>query len=164
MATDELADLEFQGKDLKECEQFIKAVNKQARAEGKLRDDAWIADLVATCMAGDALIWWSSLDEETQASWKLLRKAMLSRYRLHFTGKSTTEAEDFVHWIRQRALDVGKLDDPTWPAKLASGCFIGSALRWYAALDPGIQEDWKSLQQAIFLQYSQDFKEGSLPP
>ncbi|KIO15373.1 hypothetical protein M407DRAFT_35065 [Tulasnella calospora MUT 4182] len=38
--------LEFQGKDLKECEQFIATVNKYARAEDKFRDDQWIADLV----------------------------------------------------------------------------------------------------------------------
>lgn len=154
--------LEFRGQDLKECEQFIAAVNKRAREEGKFRDDQWIADLVGASMAGDALIWWSSLDDETQESWKLLRKAMLSRYRLHFTGKSSAEADGFVHWIRQRALDAGKLDDPSWPAKLASECFVGNALRWYTALDPRIQEDWKALQQAIFLRYNEGSEEMSL--
>ncbi|KAG8913928.1 hypothetical protein FRC01_004304 [Tulasnella sp. 417] len=157
-------DLEFRGEDLKECERFISAVNKKARAEGKFRDDQWIADLVGASMAGDALIWWSSLDDEVQESWKLLRKAMLSRYRLHFAGKSATEAEDFVHWIRQRALDAGKLNDPGWTAELASGCFIGSALRWYTALDPGIRGSWDSLQQAIFAQYSEESEEGFTLP
>ncbi|KIO17462.1 hypothetical protein M407DRAFT_32869, partial [Tulasnella calospora MUT 4182] len=123
MSTNELDNLEFWGRDLKECEQFIAAVNKQARAQGKFRDDQWIADLVGASMAGDALIWWSSLDDETQESWKLLRKAMLSRYRLRFTGKSGAEADDFVDWVRQRALDAGKLNDPRWTAELASGCF-----------------------------------------
>ncbi|KIO19066.1 hypothetical protein M407DRAFT_31279 [Tulasnella calospora MUT 4182] len=86
---------------------------------------------------------------------------MLSRYRLHFAGKSAAEAEDFVHWVRQRALDAGKLDDPNWTAKLASGCFVGSALRWYTSLDHGVRGDWDALQQAIFLRYSKDFEEGS---
>lgn len=56
MSTNEPEHLEFQGKDLKECEQFIAAVNKQARAQGKFRDDQWIADLAGASMAGDALI------------------------------------------------------------------------------------------------------------
>ncbi|KAG8916518.1 hypothetical protein FRC01_003015 [Tulasnella sp. 417] len=157
----ELDRLEFRGKDLKECEDFIAAINKQARAEGKFRDDQWIADLVGASMAGDTLIWWSSLDEEVRGSWMRLRKAMLSRYQLHFAGKSAKEAEDFVHWVRQRALDSGKLNDPIWTAELASGCFVGSALRWYSALDPGIRRDWDSLQQAIFVQYNEGSGEGS---
>ncbi|KAG9036637.1 hypothetical protein FS837_001640 [Tulasnella sp. UAMH 9824] len=161
MSTNEPDYLEFRGKDLEECEQFIAAVNKQARAQGKFRDDQWIADLVGASMAGDALIWWSSLDDQTQESWKLLRKAMLSRYRLRFVGKSGAEAEDFVDWVRQRALDAGKLNDPRWTAELDSECFSGSVLRWYTALEPGIREDWNSLQQAIFLRYSEDVEEGS---
>lgn len=89
---------------------------------------------------------------------------MLSRYRLRFTGKSGAEAEDFVDWVRQRALDAGKLNDPRWTAELASGCFIGGALRWYTSLDAGIRGDWDTLQQAIFLQYGESFQEGSSLP
>ncbi|KAG8906115.1 hypothetical protein FRC01_008119, partial [Tulasnella sp. 417] len=153
------SNLEFRGRDLKECEHFISTVNKYARAEGKLRDDQWIADLVAVSMAGDAMLWWSALDAETQGSWRLLQKAMLLRYRLQFAGSSGAEAETFVHWVRQRALDVGKFNDPHWPAELASGCFVGSALRWYTSLDSGIRRDWDSLQQAIFRQYGQNVAE-----
>ncbi|KAG8974687.1 hypothetical protein FRC05_007021 [Tulasnella sp. 425] len=112
-------------------------------------------------MAGDALLWWNVLDEGTQGSWKLLRSAMLLRYRLRFAGRSGGEAEDFVDWVRQRALDLGKLDDAQWTAKFASGCFVGSALRWYMALDPEVRGDWNSLQQAIFAQYGQEFEESS---
>ncbi|KIO19063.1 hypothetical protein M407DRAFT_31276 [Tulasnella calospora MUT 4182] len=158
MSTNEPDYLEFRGRDLKECEEFISAVNKQARAQGKFRDDQWIADLVGASMAGDALLWWSALDQGTQRSWRSLQQAMLLRYRLHFAGKNGAEAEHFVHWVRQRALDVGKLDDPHWAAALASGCFVGSALRWYTSLDPGIRGDWDSLQQAIFVEYGQNFQ------
>ncbi|KIO22809.1 hypothetical protein M407DRAFT_27684 [Tulasnella calospora MUT 4182] len=153
--------LEFQGKDLKECERFISSINKHAREEGKLRDDQWIADLVAICLTGDALIWWSLLDAETQGSWRLLRQAMISRFRPLFYGKSGSEAEDFVYQIRQRALHMGKLKDPYWTAEFASGCFVGSALRWYASLESGIRDDWGSLQQAIFVQYGRGFEEDS---
>ncbi|KAG9046014.1 hypothetical protein FS837_005235 [Tulasnella sp. UAMH 9824] len=161
MSTNEPDHLEFQGKDLKECERFIAAVNKQARAEGKLRDDQWIADFVAICLGGDALMWWSLLDEETQGSWRLLRQAMISRFRLQFHGKSGAEAEDFVYQIRQRALHAGKLKDPQWAADFASGCFVGGALRWYMSLEPGVRNDWDSLQQAIFAQYGQGLEQDS---
>ncbi|KAG8949044.1 hypothetical protein FRC04_009118 [Tulasnella sp. 424] len=161
MSANEPDHLEFRGKDLKECEQFIAAVNKYARAEGKLWEDQWIADFVATCVAGDALLWWSALDEETQRSWRRLRSAMLLRYRLRFAGKTGAEAEDFVDWVRQRALDLGKLNDVQWAAEFASGCFVGSALRWYMSLDRRVRGDWDTLQQAIFVQYGQEMEEGS---
>lgn len=157
------SNLEFRGRDLKECEQFISAVNKHARAQGRLRDDQWIADLAAVCIAGDAMLWWSALNEETQGSWRLLQRAMLLRYRLQFAGRSGAETENFVHWVRQRALDVGKHNDPHWPAELASGCFVGSALRWYTSLDLGVRGDWDSLQQAIFVQYGQNIQDDPLP-
>ncbi|KAG8936368.1 hypothetical protein FRC00_008900 [Tulasnella sp. 408] len=153
MSTNGLDHLEFQGKNLKECEHFIAAVNKHAQADGKFWDDQWIAEFVAIRLTGDALIWWSLLEKETQCSWPLLRKAMISRFRPQFYGKSGAEAEDFVYQIRQRALHVGKLNDSNWAADFASGCFVGGALRWYMSLEPGVRNDWDSLQQAIFAQY-----------
>lgn len=89
---------------------------------------------------------------------------MISRFtsRPLFYGKSGAEAEDFVYQIRQRALHVGKLNDPSWTAEFASGCFVGSALRWYTTLESGIREDWDSLQQAIFVQYRPEFEDDSL--
>ncbi|KAG8906405.1 hypothetical protein FRC01_008035, partial [Tulasnella sp. 417] len=164
MSTDDLSNLEFRGKDLQECERFIAAINRRAHAEGKLRDDQWIADLVAICLSNGALIWWSLLDEETQGSWRLLRKAMISRFRPLFHGKSGAEAEEFVGQIRQRALDVGKLNDQYWTAEFASGCFSGRALRWYMSLDSGVRGDWVLLQQAIFAQYSEGCEEALLLP
>ncbi|KAG8915294.1 hypothetical protein FRC01_003718, partial [Tulasnella sp. 417] len=87
---------------------------------------------------------------------------MISRFRPQFYGKSGDEAEDFVHQVRQRALHVGKLNDPYWTAEFASGCFVGSALRWYTSLESGVRDNWGSLQQAIFAQYSRGFEEDSL--
>ncbi|KAG9019189.1 hypothetical protein FRB90_005525 [Tulasnella sp. 427] len=145
--------LEFQGKDIEECEKFIAAVNRHARDNGKLRDDQWIADFVAVCLSGDALIWWSLLDENVQGSWRLLRKEMISQSRPIFYGRSGSEAEGFVHQVRRRALHVGRLNDLEWCAEFASGCFAGNALRWYSLLDSSVTKDWEKLQRAIFKQY-----------
>ncbi|KAG9036636.1 hypothetical protein FS837_001639 [Tulasnella sp. UAMH 9824] len=153
---------EFRGRDLKECEQFITAVNREAHAKGKLRNDEWIADYVAIHLAGDAVIWWSTLDEETQGSWRLLRQAMIDRYRPLFYGVSSADAEHFVFQIYQRALNLGKLQDPSWIAAFVSGCFAGSALRWYSLLEPGVQTDWELLRQALFVKYDQN-TESALP-
>ncbi|KAG9007887.1 hypothetical protein FRB90_009192 [Tulasnella sp. 427] len=146
-------ELEFKGKNINECEQFIATVNKHARDNGKLCDDQWIADFVAVCLSGDALIWWSLLDEEVQGSWQLLRKEMISRFRPRFYGKSGSEAEDFLHQVRERALHVGRLNDTEWCADFASGCFAGRALRWYSSLESDVKKDWEKLQRAIFEQY-----------
>ncbi|KAG8967566.1 hypothetical protein FRC05_001999 [Tulasnella sp. 425] len=145
--------LEFRGRDAEECEKFINAVSRQALAVGKQRDDRWTADFAASCFTHGALRWWDGLDEQTQCSWKLLRKAMLARYRPLFHGRGGEEAEEFVHMIHERALDVGKQQDNEWIAAFVASSFVGDALRWYVSLDPGVQNDWKRLRQAILTQY-----------
>lgn len=162
MSTDESRGLEFRGRDLEECQQFIAAIIREVHAQGKLWEDEWIADYVAIHLAGDAVIWWSALDEETQRSWRLLRQAMISRYRPIFYGGSSTEAEHFVFQIHQRALNLGKLRDPSWIAAFVSGCFAGSALRWYSLLEPGVRSDWELLRRALFVEYSENI-EGASP-
>jgi len=84
--SDLAGDLIFEGTDGEDSVRFAQAIRKRAFAEGKLRDDQWMADLAATCFVGDAFDWFDGLDEEVQASWKLLRPALLSRY-----GKSGTK-------------------------------------------------------------------------
>lgn len=73
-------DLCFQGIDGSECEAFVLNVKKQARAEGKLRDNDWIVDLVSCSMAGKALRWYEDLDPGVQEDWNLFRKAMLKEW------------------------------------------------------------------------------------
>jgi len=70
----------FKGIDGQECELFIHAIRKRALAEGKQRDDEWMADVAAACLIEDALRWFETLDEEVQGSWKRLRPALLSQY------------------------------------------------------------------------------------
>ncbi|KAG8921476.1 hypothetical protein FRC01_000231, partial [Tulasnella sp. 417] len=142
--------------DAEECEEFISAVTKHAHDQGKLRDDEWIADFVATCVTHDALRWWSGLDKATRGDWDALRQAMFSRYQPKFYGKSGEEAEEFVHTVRQRARDAGKQRDNDWIITFVSDCFVGDALRWHVSLDPNIQDNWKMLQAAIFVQWPRE--------
>lgn len=148
--------LHFSGPGAKECERFVAAVIKHAYEQGKLRDDAWMADFAATCMAEDALRWWSGLDREIRGSWELLRQAMFSKYQPLFYGHSCQEAEQFVFSVRQRIRDAGKHQDNDWIITFVSDCFVGNALRWHVSLDSGIREDWKLLQVAILAQYPRD--------
>lgn len=39
-----------------------------------------MADYTSVRFEGEALKWFESLDDETQASWKLLRRSILSHY------------------------------------------------------------------------------------
>lgn len=73
-------DVVFEGNDGQELEQFILGVRKQAFAKGMQKNDTWIAQFVAAHIGGGALRWYETLDEDTQNSWKLLRRALLSQY------------------------------------------------------------------------------------
>ncbi|KAG9021837.1 hypothetical protein FS837_006943, partial [Tulasnella sp. UAMH 9824] len=112
-----------------------------------------MTDFVVTCLVDNALLWWSTLDEEVQGSWKLLRQAMVSEYGSRFCGGSGEEAEDFVRAVHRKAIDEGKPRDNGWIVTYAESCLAGEALRWYAQLDLDTQENWKKLQKALLNQY-----------
>ncbi|KAG8929602.1 hypothetical protein FRC01_004062, partial [Tulasnella sp. 417] len=156
MSTTEQRNLEFRGEDADECEKFIASVMKYAFAQGKQRDDAWMADFAATCMAKDALRWWGHLEEDVQQSWKLLQKEMLSAYPPMFYGSSGKEAEKFVQLVYRRARDARKQNDNEWIVDFVQMCLAGDALRWYAGLESEVQDDWKQLRQAILTQWPAD--------
>ncbi|KIO30386.1 hypothetical protein M407DRAFT_20459, partial [Tulasnella calospora MUT 4182] len=160
MAVNEAGQLRFCGPGAKECEEFVAGVIKQAYEQGKPRDDAWIADFAATCLAKDALRWWIGQDKEVQGSWELLRRALLSRYRPLFHGNSGEEAEQFVFSVRRQIWDAGKQKDNDWVITFVSDCFLGNALRWHVSLDSSIREDWKLLEVAILAQYPRDEQSG----
>ncbi|KAG8941872.1 hypothetical protein FRC04_004049 [Tulasnella sp. 424] len=75
-----LDDIVFMGRDGYECEEFIRAIHKVAYAAGKIRDDAWMADLALACFSGKALRFYQSLGPEVQCNWQLLRPALLTKY------------------------------------------------------------------------------------
>ncbi|KIO32030.1 hypothetical protein M407DRAFT_19055 [Tulasnella calospora MUT 4182] len=60
----------FSGSPGESSGDFIQAVQRVAFQQGHSRDDRWIADFIATCFNGNALHWYSELDDETQESWK----------------------------------------------------------------------------------------------
>ncbi|KAG8930522.1 hypothetical protein FRC00_001096, partial [Tulasnella sp. 408] len=62
------------------CHHFVRAVREQALAAGKQRDDQWMADYASVRFDGEALKWFESLEDEAQSDWKLLRRAILTRY------------------------------------------------------------------------------------
>ncbi|KAG8912131.1 hypothetical protein FRC01_005272, partial [Tulasnella sp. 417] len=155
--------LQFRGKDATECEDFISAIVKRAFAQGKQRDDQWMADFAANCMVNDAMRWWSKLDEEVQGSWKLLRRAMLSRYRQMFHGGSGEEVEKFIRAVCDEAIDEGKEEDNKWIVAYASSCLAGEALRWYAYLGSDTKSNWEKLQQALLTQYPRGASAGPVP-
>ncbi|KAG9026202.1 hypothetical protein FS837_004692 [Tulasnella sp. UAMH 9824] len=69
---------------------FIQAIQRVAFQQGHARDDHWIADYAAACFNGDALHWYSELDDETQESWKKLRTALLKRYPAASPGHASS--------------------------------------------------------------------------
>ena len=63
------------------CETFVRGVRRKALVDSKDSDDVWTARYAASCLDGPALHWFEDLDDATQDNWKLLRKAILSRWR-----------------------------------------------------------------------------------
>lgn len=70
----------FCGGSGEEAEQFIRAVRDKAIDEGKQKDNEWIATYAESCLAGEALRWYTYLDSDTRANWKKLQQALLLRY------------------------------------------------------------------------------------
>ena len=59
---------------------FIRSLRQNSLREGREKDDEWIALSAASWLEGEALEWYEDQTEETQESWKLLRRAILVRW------------------------------------------------------------------------------------
>ncbi|KAG8879751.1 hypothetical protein FRB97_001447, partial [Tulasnella sp. 331] len=77
-----LENITFQGKEMEDATQFLQNVKRVAFAQGRQRDQEWLVDYVETCLAGDALEWYTELDEETRFNFDHLRIAMIKRFRV----------------------------------------------------------------------------------
>lgn len=55
-------------------------IRRRALAQGKHRDNEWIAFLAASCFVGDAFYWYEELDEDVQNDWSRLRPALVARF------------------------------------------------------------------------------------
>ena len=70
----------FDGSNGISSDTFVRITRQRSLAEGKEKDDEWIALSAASCLEGEALDWYELQPEETQESWKLLRRALLIRW------------------------------------------------------------------------------------
>ncbi|KAG8881656.1 hypothetical protein FRB97_009278 [Tulasnella sp. 331] len=70
----------FRGRETENVTEFLQNVKKVAFAQGHQRDHEWLIDYVETCLADEALKWYTSLDEETQSNFDRLRIAMIERF------------------------------------------------------------------------------------
>lgn len=80
MYSEDISRIVFRGSNPDECDDFISAIRGRALAEGKHRDNQWIAYFASSCFVGDALYWYEGLDESIQEDWKQLRPAILERF------------------------------------------------------------------------------------
>ncbi|KAG8942786.1 hypothetical protein FRC04_003481 [Tulasnella sp. 424] len=132
-----------------------------------------MADYASIRFEGEALKWFESLEDDTQTSWKLLRRAILSHYEepayeasatqfpakqatrsaFTFTGKDNAECQEFVREIRLRASEEGKENDAEWMIGRAYSCFAGDALKWHASLPMDVRTNWPRLEKAILVDY-----------
>jgi len=85
-------DVTFAGAKDESCLAFIVAVRKRAFDQGKARDNDWIADFVATCLRGDALLWHMKLPKETRYDWVTLQDALVKRFPENVKEASATLA------------------------------------------------------------------------
>lgn len=72
--------LTFSGSPTEVATDFIQSVQRVAFQQRRLNDDLWLTEYVSTCFGGDALLWYSSLDDDTRNSWSKLRNMFLQRY------------------------------------------------------------------------------------
>ncbi|KAG8897179.1 hypothetical protein FRB99_008383, partial [Tulasnella sp. 403] len=70
----------FRGNNGVECDEFVQAVRQRAIAEGKEFDNEWMAKFASTCIAGEALRWYTRLDKTTKHDWDLLQTALFNQY------------------------------------------------------------------------------------
>ena len=85
-------DLIFDGVNGLSGGSFVRTVRQQALSKGFPDDDKLIAHTAASYFDGAALDWYESLEEETQESWKLLRRALLARYPTNQTPSSVSRS------------------------------------------------------------------------
>ncbi|KAG9005483.1 hypothetical protein FRB90_010370 [Tulasnella sp. 427] len=81
MSTSEATEwFSFGGAPEEKAATFIQSINRQAYAQGKARDDEWLAQYAAACLAEDALAWYYSLTEEVQNSWRKICPTLLKQF------------------------------------------------------------------------------------
>ncbi|KAG8912722.1 hypothetical protein FRC01_004937 [Tulasnella sp. 417] len=81
--------LSFSGAADEKAAVFIQNMNRRAFAQGKSKDDEWLAQYAAACLSEDALMWYYGLEEGVQNSWRKMCPALLKE----FSNKSIPAAK-----------------------------------------------------------------------
>ncbi|KAG9040951.1 hypothetical protein FS837_012915 [Tulasnella sp. UAMH 9824] len=72
--------ISFTGGSNQSVATFIQSVQRVAFMQNRIEDDKWMAQYASTCFTDSALMWYLSLEEKTQTTWKKLRLALVQRY------------------------------------------------------------------------------------
>ncbi|KIO32023.1 hypothetical protein M407DRAFT_19049 [Tulasnella calospora MUT 4182] len=72
--------LTFSGGPKESASDFVQSLQRVAFQNGQVNDDRWLTQYASTCFTGDALLWYSDLDDKTRNDWSKLRSAFLRRY------------------------------------------------------------------------------------
>ncbi|KAG8979229.1 Ras- protein Rab-1A [Tulasnella sp. JGI-2019a] len=75
-----LEHITFDGNGSEDVTIFLQSVKRVALVQGRQRDDDWIVDYTEASLTGDALRWFSDLDEGALRSWRTVRNAFLKRF------------------------------------------------------------------------------------
>ncbi len=67
---------------------------------------------------------------------------------------NSTECEEFIYVVRQRARQAEKGSDNAWIVELVSSSLMGDAMRWYVTLSDEVQNDWSKLRKALLANYA----------
>ncbi|KAG9014478.1 hypothetical protein FRB95_007160 [Tulasnella sp. JGI-2019a] len=81
-----LEQITFEGKGSEDVTVFLQSIKRVAMIQGRQRDDDWMVDYTEASLTGDALRWFSDLDEGTLRSWRTVRNAFLKRFTAPVTN------------------------------------------------------------------------------
>ncbi|KAG9043391.1 hypothetical protein FS837_009669 [Tulasnella sp. UAMH 9824] len=70
----------FRGDSWEECSAFIQGVRNAAWEEGKIRDQAWMADFASIHLSAKALAWYARLPRDVQEDWSKLQEALVAQW------------------------------------------------------------------------------------
>lgn len=80
MSASESEWLSFSGAPGEKAATFVQNLNRRAFAEGRGRDDGWLAQYIVACLSDGALEWFYSLEDDVQGSGKRLCSALLRAF------------------------------------------------------------------------------------
>ncbi|KAG8903900.1 hypothetical protein FRB99_002600 [Tulasnella sp. 403] len=78
--TDDKALVTFQGRNSSEAQDFIRKVYEHAAARNKLADNQWIADYASSCLQGEALTWYETLNPSVRRDWGQFQVVLVQHY------------------------------------------------------------------------------------